>query len=290
MNERAPIVGLVIANHRTAADSAALAREFLEQQDVAARVVISDNSPTEADREDLATAFANEPRVQVVRDRGNRGYGAALNLGMSALLAEEPRAAHVFLSNADVELGSATLIAELLAVVREAGDSVAVFAPQVLTPDGRPQNPYRTAPLSARDVRAERLRHVAPLASHAYFVIQDLRYRFVRPQADVAATSALDAAPTRVFALHGSFLGVHVPTLEAAGLIPLHDEAVFLFAEELVVARRLEAAGLGALLVPHLNVLHREDAAQVQLWPKATIRRRVNERWKSRRHVFRTYY
>ena len=117
---------VVIVNYRTPRATAALANALLEDEAVD-EVVVADNSPPDADvLRDIV-----DPRVAIVANGSNLGFGAASNRAVRASSAE----IILFLNSDAVPAGGA--IPRLLAAFRD--PEVAIAAPKLVLPTGQPQ-------------------------------------------------------------------------------------------------------------------------------------------------------
>lgn len=120
-------VAAVIVNFRTPEFTAAAARSALAEG--ASAVVVVDNASGDGSVAHLRRELA-DPRVQVVANDRNAGYGAGVNLGMAAA----PELPWVLVINSDAELVPGSLAALVDEI--EGHPGVAAVAPLVREADG----------------------------------------------------------------------------------------------------------------------------------------------------------
>ncbi len=99
----------------------------LASRDVEPRVFVIDN---EGDGGWARAAFADDPRVEVVANARNLGFGAACNQGIERALAGEAHAVLLLNNDATIEPDTASRLAA-------AAERTGLAAPKILLPDGR---------------------------------------------------------------------------------------------------------------------------------------------------------
>jgi N-acetylglucosaminyl-diphospho-decaprenol L-rhamnosyltransferase len=193
-----------------------------------ARLVFVDN-----DSQDETVARLRARRdVEVLVRPDNRGYAAAINLGLD----RTREAPAVLMLNPDVELGTGS-IPTLLAASREPG--VGIVVPQLRTPGGDLHQSLRREPTVARALGAAviggRLAGRFPRLSEA---VSDDRLYLERRDVDWATGAAM------------------LVTRECADATGPWDESFFLYSEETDFAERARRAGFRILYEPTAVVNH----------------------------------
>ena len=214
-------LGVVVVTYRSAADVAVGLRAL--PTDALARTVVVDNASDDGTAD--AVRALSLPRVEVIENGANVGFGAACNVGIAAL----PPTRWLAVVNPDAAAGRDALV-RLLRHLDEHPD-VAMVAPRLVRA-GRP------------------LRSASPLPT----VRSMVRYHLPR------GTKRLLPAAPRVDETTGV-----VPMVEGACMvfdrgalssIGGFDERYFLFFEEADLARRLAADGRAVALVTEATVEH----------------------------------
>lgn len=126
---REPSVSVVVVNYRTPDLTIAAVRSVLAEPETL-EVVVVDNHSGDGSTTRIAEAFGQEPRVQVVPNHVNVGFGRANNLGVS-----RAKGRFVFLLNSDARLhpGSFRRLLEAWGQVERPG----ILAPAVYRGDGK---------------------------------------------------------------------------------------------------------------------------------------------------------
>lgn len=201
-----------------------------------ASLSVVDNAST-----DGCTAFLEahaDPRVRLLRQPGNLGFGTAINLAASALQAPAP---WLLLANPDLELPAAQL--DALLGWASAEDQLGAASAQLVFADGRPEpaslrrdpTPWRVFRQTSGIARLFRGRAWAEGIA-------------IAPQAgrqDVEACSgALMLLPRAAFDAAGGF-----------------DPAYFLHCEDLDLCRRLRQLGYRIVVDADLMVLHHKGTS-----------------------------
>ena len=196
--------------------------------------VVIDNASSDGSAS-FAEAFA--PRVRLIRNPSNVGFGRAVNQGVAA-----SRAPVVLIMNPDCRVNRgavATLRAQL-----DAHEGCAVVGPRVLDPDGAVQGSARGDPNMLTGVfgRTGRLREWFPLLPAA--------------RRNVVSDAAIgNGAPSVVVDwISGACMLVRRSAFEAVGGF---DEGYFMYWEDADLCRRLRARGHHVRYVPGATAVHR---------------------------------
>lgn len=195
-------------------------------------VVVDNASVDGSDR--LAHAFA--PRVRLICNATNVGFGRAVNQGVAACSAPS-----VLIMNPDCQV-HAGAVAALLAQL-DAHDACAVVGPRVLDPNGAVQGSARGDPDMVTGLfgRTGRLREWFPLLPAA--------------QRNVVTDAAIGNGTPSVVVdwVSGACMMVRRSAFEAVGGF---DARYFMYWEDADVCRRLRARGYHVRYVPGATVVH----------------------------------
>jgi N-acetylglucosaminyl-diphospho-decaprenol L-rhamnosyltransferase len=196
--------------------------------DVRARLVVVDNRSTD----DTVARLRRHDRVEVLVRPDNRGYAAAVNVGLQ----HTREAPAVLVLNPDLTLGGGS-VAALLAAAREPG--VGVVVPQVRTPEGEIYPSLRREPTLGRALGAALVggRLAGRFPRLCETVSDDLSYR-ERHDVDWATGAAM------------------LVTRACADATGPWDESFFLYSEETDYAARARRAGFRVRYEPGAVVTH----------------------------------
>jgi GT2 family glycosyltransferase len=219
----------------------------LEAQSVLpeAEVVVVDMSSHDGTVEMLRAEF---PRVRVLCDVPNRGYGAAVNAGLACAASE-----WVLACNSDLEFRDPSALGRLLAVAAKR-PRAGVFGVTLVDAEGAPLHSARALP--------------GGWALAAMFCAP-LRYL---PRLNARALGYMDEAamsgPTSVGWVCGALLLLRRSALEAVGSF---DEDFFMNSEEVDLCARMHEAGMEVVFVPEVSVVHlgggsTPTAARSRIW------------------------
>ncbi|MGX9348998.1 glycosyltransferase family 2 protein [Microbacterium sp. KNMS] len=200
----------------------------LEEQTVAANVIVVDDRSPDDTADRIARAF---PGVTLLRNGRNRGFAHTCNRGMA-----HGEAPYVLLVNSDV-IAEPTLVEHVLSAFEAAPPTVGSVAPLLLRPDGRVDSLGITADATA-----------------AGFV----RYH----------GATVDRASATRPALLGPYGAAAAYRRRALGEVGLLDEGIFMYGEELDLAFRLRAAGWDAIGLETPGGMHIGGASAGEGSPK----------------------
>ena len=124
-------VGIVVPTWNRAASAARCLAAIAHASDANRCTVVVDNGSRPAERDALVAAAAARDRVDVIRLPANRGFAAAVNVGLEAVFARDVAAALVVNDDAELEPGTlATLRGQA-----ERDPSAGIVAPIVVDAD-----------------------------------------------------------------------------------------------------------------------------------------------------------
>jgi GT2 family glycosyltransferase len=220
-------------------------------------VVVADNGSTDGTVEMLAAEF---PRVRIIVDRSNPGYGGASNAAIEACHNE-----YVLLLNSDTELYPGALTA--LCSYLDEHPRAAVVGPRLRNPDGSLQRSLHQFP--------------SPL-------ITLLDYSWVGPAVGLVpglrklytASDAHERA-RRVPWVTGAALGIRRTPFQSVGGF---DRSFFMYYEEVDLSYRLLQAGWETHFAPEAEVMHVGGASTNQQRGPMYIQQIAAAMQYSRRH------
>jgi hypothetical protein len=219
---RAPGIGVVVVSHRSAA-TLGRCLDCLWAADRVARIVVVDNASDDASAGIVEKRARSEPRLQLLRNEANRGFGAACNQG--ARLLDTPWVAFV---NPDVYVARDDLAR--LARHASAAPGAGLVGTDAVDADGKADPAVRRWDPSLR-----RLLLRAGKRDELYFG----RDPATSLQKVEATSGAVMLMPLALFRKLGGF-----------------DEGYRLHAEDLDLCRRVREAGYEVLVANDITVLH----------------------------------
>ena len=221
-----------------AADSGPLLRRCVDSvlaSNAFVEVVLVDNASVDGELERIESARANDPRLHVLRNDANLGFGPACNKGAAIA-----RGDVLVILNPDCEV-QPTFVRDLRSGI-DAAANIGLLGVTVCEPDGTPARGNRRRDPTLRRVLAS-ITGLARLQSRwpaCAGVEMPARVGAAPSIESVEAVSgACMALPRRVFEqLHG------------------FDEGYFLHAEDLDLCRRVRDAGFRVVIAHALRVIH----------------------------------
>ncbi len=206
--------------------------------------------------------MTKEKMEQIARSNGadflnveNKGYGAGNNAGIAYALMHYDFDALV-ISNPDVEVGQWHS-----PDMRELRDRI--VAPRIVTLSGKEQNPY----YAVRNRLGEWFFGRYAKSGKAVWMWAAVIMNKLLREGFLLMTRISRRESYRVAAAHGAFLIIGREALDQLE-VPLFDERMFLFCEEVHLARLARQHGVRIEYRPGISVLHKEDGsmsiAQIQ--------------------------
>lgn len=265
--QRAPNVSIIIVSWNVAALlarclSALVAGGALGNLN--AEIIVVDNASHDHSA-DVAESF---PGVRVARCRRNLGYGRANNLGFRLARGE-----HLLVLNPDTVPCAGSI--ERLAAFQKECPRAGIVSPRLLNPDGSVQAAaFRFPTLSMAAIDLFPLPAVIPGRLRQRLYTSPLNGRYQEERAR--------KVPFQIDHPLGACMLLSRRAYEEVGGF---DPAIFMYAEEIDLALRYEAAGWECWQVPGAEVVHlggqstrqAPDAMQVRLW-------------RSRLYLYRKHY
>jgi hypothetical protein len=206
---------------------------------------VIDNASADGSVEMVRAEF---PRVNLIANAGNVGFGAANNQGIAA-----SQSRYVLILNPDTEIVSdalTTMVAYL-----DGHPDVGVVGPQLRYPDGSIQSSRRRFPtLATALLESTILQQWWPrnrVLSH-YYVLE-----------------AGDDETREVDWVTGACFMVRRAAIEQVGMF---DPRFFMYSEELDWCKRIKDAGWKVVYLPTAQVIHHEGKSSEQIIPARHIR------------------
>ncbi len=194
-------------------------------------VIVVDNASTEdggLDRADFALPF------RLIRNRTNRGYGAAANQGIA-----QARGAYVAVANTDIKFIDNSV--EQLVQFLQEEPAAGIVSPLFLWADLTPQSPARRLP---------RIRY---LLAGRRSVISTLFPNWRRSREFTYAGIEHSSGPVEVEAVFGTFMvAPRQLLLDLSGF----DERYAFYVEDVDLCRRVHEAGRKVFVLPQARVIH----------------------------------
>jgi GT2 family glycosyltransferase len=239
-------VTAVVVNYKTGGHLQELV-DSLAQEPELAKIVIVDNASGDASLDFLEDRL--DPRLHLIRNADNRGFGAACNQG--AAVAETP---YLLFINPDC-LFPAGSLGHMTALL-EARTEVAMLGPLILNGDGSEQRGCR--------------RYLPNPRRSILRVLGMNRGRAGKVRGFDLVGTPLPSVPTEVEAVSGACMLLRRDIfMRLAGW----DEGYFLHCEDLDICMRIQRAGCKILFVPDVAVIHHQGQSSWQrpvfvLWHK----------------------
>lgn len=208
--------------------------------------VIVVNSYYDADTEKACQIIANENDATFI-PVPNNGYGSGNNIGCQYAL-EHFKFRYLIISNSDI-------IIKDLSYLKSMRKNIAVFAPETRMLNNHRQNPnipfyswtFMKLLKMGYDKDVPRFKRAGLVINRFYRELMFLYIKLFRKDC------------VKVFSAHGSFIVFTFGALEK--LMPVFNDKMFLYNEELFLAYKCKKALIPIYYVPKLKVLHLEGAS-----------------------------
>lgn len=225
-----PEVSIIIVNYETSYYVNRLV-DSLEQQDVAAEIIVVDNY---SEREDWRNIFSSN--VLLIKNDTNVGYGRACNIGV-----RRARAELICILNPDTVLpkGSLALWLKSYRQLQQVGSKVGLVAPLLVNENGTEQRSTYRFP--------------GPLSYWLYHSLVGGVLKNLRKTYRIPSISCRHRAPRSVPWVMGSAMLIPRKAWETVG--GFSDE-YFLYAEDMDLCYRLRLAGFDVIQDPRIKIIH----------------------------------
>lgn len=196
-----------------------------------------------ADIEQSIYKFSNNfQEIYYCSSEANLGYAKGNNLGIhiAKSIWNDP---YYIVSNNDLVFKEAIDLSIVDRIFRE-NTSIGVIGPSIVTPNGELQSPRRW------QSAAQRLIFNYWLSAFGGIFGKETRKKIW----DKYANDTIKEAPSGMFAwVSGCFMIIRAAAFHDAGMF---DENTFLYAEEMILSKRMEAAGYRIYYCKELEVIH----------------------------------
>ena len=245
----------VIVNYNDAETAAGLAGRIAGYRSLD-YIVLVDNASTDDSYERLKMLEGG--KITVIRAEKNGGYGAGNNLGVR-YAAQRLGAARVLIANPDVMFTDRCVrsLCQIFARHPEAGVAAAVMRNGNADAPLPPQNAWRLHGFVGE------LLYMGPVSRRVF------RNRLYYPASYYRNRTAVYAD-----VVHGSMLMVDAAAFLACGG---YDEGIFLYQEEMVLGRRMKAAGRRTVLLLKESYIHQDSVSISKSISDALRRQRLRE-------------
>lgn len=178
--------------------------------------------------------------VFILPQKENLGFARGNNIGAKFLI-DNFGCDYLLFTNNDIIIKSPDTIETLIDVLKT-NDDIGLVGPEVIGPDGRRQSPEPYVPMVDRYVKM-----------YLYTFFHSRQAKIKRFSLDYSDT----AQEGRHFRVMGSFFIMPTATFNAIGGF---DPNTFLYAEEMILAKRLETIGKKVYFCPRVTVIHDHGA------------------------------
>ncbi len=245
--------GIVILNYNDAASTQTLVDSIVDYKSLG-HIVVVDNCSTDDSMQRLSRRYSGNNKVSVISSGKNGGYSYGNNFGARYLI-REFNAQIIFIANPDV-LFEESLIKSIVSQF-EVSKEYGVLTGVMMRPDGKVDPaPYRTLYSYAHDL------------GDCFLTVRRLVYEERRYEVDYTVP-VMD-----VEVVQGSFFAITSEVFEQIGGL---DENIFLYYEELILAKKLKKAGYKSGLLTGETYLHnhsvsiRHSMKNIRIW-KAVLK------------------
>lgn len=221
--------GIVIVNYNDYESTSRLV-ENIKKYKILEKIVIVDNNSREDEKEKLRTI--KHKKVKIIENSENKGYSYAINIGAKYLISLYGKC-NIIVSNSDVIIKEEKHIKELLKTLLN--KDVAVSSP-VIFENGKLNRGWKlTTPKQDILMMLPKI--------YQYF---ERKFRYYKEEHYMEKTSIVDV-------VSGCFFLIKSTVLEEIGFL---DEAVFLYYEENILAKKLNELKLKSVINNEVVIIH----------------------------------
>lgn len=135
-------IPIIVLNYNSSADCRECVADLKSQEEVELETVIVDNcSPLEREKNDIRQLCTDEG-CTFIQAKENRGYNAGNNIGLR--YAADRGYKYALIANPDMRFPQKDYVVKMVKVMEEKPE-VAVCGSDIVSPEGRHQNPQREA-------------------------------------------------------------------------------------------------------------------------------------------------
>ena len=221
------MLGIVIVNYNDGKTTKRLL-DSIKDYKILDRIVVVDNNSTDNSLKELKK-YSNE-KIDVIENKENLGYAAALNIGAKKVIKELGKC-HIIFSNSDVIINSEDSLKELSDTVSK---KIKVVGPTIV--EGVNLNRGWKLPSIKDEIRAN-----VPILSRRWN--KELLYGEEHYEKDISIVDVVS----------GCFFLVDSKALEA---VKFFDEKTFLYYEENILAAKMKKKGYEEAICNKVVILH----------------------------------
>lgn len=212
-------------------------------------VVIVDNNSNSSDKRKLALLEEEKSNVKIIWSQENLGYFRGLNKGIESI--EKDSDSVLIVGNNDLTFED-DFIYKFLKI--NYNDDILVIAPNIITKDGRQQNPHVVTEVS----KIEKIK-VAIYYSN-YYLGQALRFfnQMMKKLRNKPIPLKNSYGQMRI---KRGFGACYVLTPNFFKYYDKLDDRVFMWGEEALLSNQVESVGCATLYDPEIKVIHHESAS-----------------------------
>lgn len=230
--------------------------------DIEKDIVIVDNGSENRDYLSLKEGWPDVSNAKLIRSEKNLGYFGGLNIGLKSLTLSDYD--YVIIANNDLIYKY-----DFLEVLCNSSydNNCLVIAPELITIDGRYQNPQRVNKPSSK-------RQFAYSIYYSNYYISELMEFFYSAffRKKIKAKNRI-VHRTNIFQLTGACMVLTPEFFRRCGYL---DDSVFMWGEEVILAHQVEKAGGFITYDPTIYVMHMENASVRKIPSKKSFEMRRN--------------
>ncbi|MBQ3435933.1 MAG: glycosyltransferase family 2 protein [Bacilli bacterium] len=221
------MLGIVIVNYNDAKTTKRLLDNIKDYQ-ILDKIVVVDNNSTDNSLKELKKY--NKKKIEIIENKKNLGYAAALNIGAKKVV-EELGKCHIIFSNSDVIINGEDSLLELSKTISK---KIKVVGPTIV--EGTNLNRGWKLPSIRDEIRAN-----VPILSRRWN--KELLYGEEHYEKDISIVDVVS----------GCFFLVDSKALEA---VKFFDEKTFLYYEENILAAKMKKKGYEEAVCNKVVILH----------------------------------
>lgn len=223
-------IAIIILNYNSSADCRKCIGFLKQQESVETEIVVVDNcSPLQSEQTSIKQ-LCEEQGCTFIQAEENRGYNAGNNIGLR--YAAEKSYKYALIANPDMEFPQTDYLKQMVEVMEQDRD-IAVCGSDIITPEGKHQNPMREI-----SYHEELFWPITILRNHK---------RNIWFLMDYTKSGYCDKVSGCCFMIRISFIQE----------ISFFDEKVFLYSEEPILAKQVVSRGYKVYYMANIQAVHR---------------------------------
>lgn len=220
-------------------------KESIIRQNEPYRIILVNNYADEKSLNDARKIALESDDIDLV-EMPNNGYGAGNNAGIDYAV-QNYSFDYLVVCNSD------TVIEKLDVNLLDEPIEPVIYAPEIICSTGKRQNPnwacYR--PL------IEKMQYVACKYDNQFLDLMAIA--LLKSERLFFQHLFKGVKRKKIYSAHGAFLIISREAVEK--MYPLYDEKMFLFYEEVFLAKKAKKLGVSTFYVPQIRVFHKEDGS-----------------------------